>query len=851
MSRLFGIFSNSTSNPADRNAKGATDPTAKTPSKEQSSSITVNDFQQTNNSRSLPLLRRLAAPQPATLLSESADQGHTTYASDDDSSLSNIADFVVQERPLFSRESRSESTATRSEQGDTYEQGHARNAPEGTLSRVSNAKPMMPSTAFSLTSRSSNPTHTFDSVPVHVGSEKPLAEGQSEMKNDYVRRRMDLFKKFKAIEDYITHDLNVVSNAERDSPTRKVETQQELSTSLQPALDEPVSNEPNPASSMPRRVRIDHRPVPSDDDVSFTSAPEDLADSNEGDENTTRNKSPQQNDPSDFEKSPKSSVESPTVESMTTSSSSRSRGDRFCDHPGPAGMNPDVYHLRGGGMVDFSGALIDESLRPSRQYPLSMLPSNGLSGVNAHGFMDGPVTDAVVEENAKVHRTRRDSHAAFLKTLAESQDSKGRRVTENEMDPQSGMRRTRSGLRQRIAATARLLPRGRSFPRLRTWGDGIKQDWKSTERSKSMSRHSKERDVKVEKAGEKQVKRPIHEVTADVSTAKDEKSGAGEKTRQPKVAYVGEVARACKGTQGGTKECIEKRVKQNEKNMEMEKMINSPVLDGASHSESGTKASRRIDSVVRSAAQAAEKRAAENKTAFAKAEEDSVTLEEQGTKRCMLVSGRTQVGPSNEEAEAADKCKLKLENDRTREPAIVQAVERKGEKNRESKAEVRMSSSGFENSEGATAPMVTIERVIRRVKADGSSETVRRKIRLRPERVLGNGDVVVKRTLQRMKEDGSGTEILTVRQVIPRRRKEGGGCLNVECGNAREDVKMEEQRKCGSRSKSLPGKEGRQGIEGKGSGENEDEKEEKERGVWKRVWSFQGRDGGGMRVRRK
>lgn len=66
--------------------------------------------------------------------------------------------------------------------------------------------------------------------------------------------------------------------------------------------------------------------------------------------------------------------------------------------------------------------------------------------------------------------------------------------------------------------------------------------------------------------------------------------------------------------------------------------------------------------------------------------------------------------------------------------------------------------------------LVTIRRVVRRVLADGSEEVVTYNVQVKAERVLGNGDVVVKRKMRRAKDDGTGTELLTVMQVIPRAR---------------------------------------------------------------------------------
>lgn len=74
---------------------------------------------------------------------------------------------------------------------------------------------------------------------------------------------------------------------------------------------------------------------------------------------------------------------------------------------------------------------------------------------------------------------------------------------------------------------------------------------------------------------------------------------------------------------------------------------------------------------------------------------------------------------------------------------------------------------------------VTIKRVIRRVRRDGTEELVTKRVRVKPERVLPNGDVVIKRTMKRTKDDGSGTETLTVLQVIPR-RKNGKSCAHNE-----------------------------------------------------------------------
>eukprot|EP00178_Gracilaria_changii_P015894 TRINITY_DN4467_c0_g1_i1.p1 TRINITY_DN4467_c0_g1~~TRINITY_DN4467_c0_g1_i1.p1 ORF type:complete len:692 (-),score=177.99 TRINITY_DN4467_c0_g1_i1:420-2438(-) len=82
--------------------------------------------------------------------------------------------------------------------------------------------------------------------------------------------------------------------------------------------------------------------------------------------------------------------------------------------------------------------------------------------------------------------------------------------------------------------------------------------------------------------------------------------------------------------------------------------------------------------------------------------------------------------------------------------------------------------------QGATSPparaqrpqhddMVTIERRIRRTHADGRVELLTRRVRVRAERVLGNGDVIVKRRVTRQRAEGGGTELMTVRQLISKK----------------------------------------------------------------------------------
>lgn len=69
---------------------------------------------------------------------------------------------------------------------------------------------------------------------------------------------------------------------------------------------------------------------------------------------------------------------------------------------------------------------------------------------------------------------------------------------------------------------------------------------------------------------------------------------------------------------------------------------------------------------------------------------------------------------------------------------------------------------------------VTIKKVIRRKKADGSEEIVTKRVRERPTAVRPNGDVVVQRTVRRLKKDGSGEkETVVIEKIIPRRGDSG------------------------------------------------------------------------------
>lgn len=70
-----------------------------------------------------------------------------------------------------------------------------------------------------------------------------------------------------------------------------------------------------------------------------------------------------------------------------------------------------------------------------------------------------------------------------------------------------------------------------------------------------------------------------------------------------------------------------------------------------------------------------------------------------------------------------------------------------------------------------TPNYVTVQRVIKRTNADGTVDLVTRRVRLRPERVLPNGDVVVRRTIRRKGPDGVLEDVVED-QVIRRRRTE-------------------------------------------------------------------------------
>lgn len=88
-----------------------------------------------------------------------------------------------------------------------------------------------------------------------------------------------------------------------------------------------------------------------------------------------------------------------------------------------------------------------------------------------------------------------------------------------------------------------------------------------------------------------------------------------------------------------------------------------------------------------------------------------------------------------------------------------------------------------------TKNMVTIRRVVKRVLANGSVEVVTYNVQVKPERVLDNGDVVIKRKMRRAKDDGSGTELLTVMQVIPRARENS---FVMDCGTASPSVNIKD-----------------------------------------------------------
>lgn len=133
---------------------------------------------------------------------------------------------------------------------------------------------------------------------------------------------------------------------------------------------------------------------------------------------------------------------------------------------------------------------------------------------------------------------------------------------------------------------------------------------------------------------------------------------------------------------------------------------------------------------------------------------------------------------------------------------------------------------------------VTIRRVVRQTMKDGRVRMVTNLERVRPERVLENGDVVVKRVMKREKEGGGGVETLSVLQVIPRSRKreeagkkKAAGKENVKGGGneheEQEFIRLKE------RSASLPVRRStRGGAEGRGEGKGEGDE------IWDRARSF-------------
>jgi hypothetical protein len=80
---------------------------------------------------------------------------------------------------------------------------------------------------------------------------------------------------------------------------------------------------------------------------------------------------------------------------------------------------------------------------------------------------------------------------------------------------------------------------------------------------------------------------------------------------------------------------------------------------------------------------------------------------------------------------------------------------------------------------------VVVKRVIRRLKTDGSTQLVTRRVRVKPLRVHSNGDVVVRRKVMRPKDDGSGDVEPVLVECIIRKRPSSPAQSSTEALNSK------------------------------------------------------------------
>lgn len=802
---------------------------------------------------------------------------------------SDVADAVVNEKPVLSGEhsvlSKVESAKGDIESTTVASKNVGRDALKSStpVPMTSNREQLHP-----------NAFHIPAPAALRERVQNVSAESAAALKKESVKKRTDLFKRFKMIQEKAKFDVNAPGPKTTAQPrASQAENEEPAKAPLVPAEDKPVPSESNRTEDYSAaKLSQPAAPVPSDDNVSFMSAPEDFSPEKNAratEKSIVAAKSEQDNASEGGSSPGQASQTSPTVESMTTSSSSQSRGDRYCTHPGAFDANTDVYNMNSTAPVQAQGTVLgDTTSHPLNHFGMPVSRTAPITGVNAHGFMDGPVFEAVIEDAGRLRHTRRDSHAAYVQAYPETvpkepvlslpeanngqitraNNSEAPSATTVEKTGEVQMRKTKSGLQKRLTkakdagagmvARAKKIPRGASFPRLRAWGDNNAAENESSDRTKSQARHSDAKPVKaknespaikpaaqppvdVSKEGktfgeatvesnkgtepaastsdEASVKKPeavtVEQATASRTGSSDtqetavtsKSSTTAAKTQPTAKKVVSEEKTAVTGakkTQAVPKEALSvskaarppenvvsdsKKAQLNVKKAVSEeglktKSAGKTVLEDVKKIQptakvlSDEKAKTTVKVVskdtqnVQPAARklvsdlkkpqakvmnvvVAEKTSTPNKaTKVNPIEKPKVHAKAQPvapTEKSKMRAKATKAVPT-ENTKAAVKAKKIVSEDKVK-AAVKEKQEVSGTKSRDKPA------------------YVTIQRVIRRVKRDGTEEVISKKIRLKPEQVLPNGDVVVRRTMKRMKDDGSGHETLTVMQVIPRKRK--------------------------------------------------------------------------------
>lgn len=829
--------------------------------------------QESKGANRTTLAKQSASKHPILL------EGDPQISSFDVSDLADVADAVVDEKPILDERPVPSNI-----------ESPKRNIESTTIaSRRAGRDAQMSSTPVPMTSSREqvhpNAFHIPAPAALRERVQNVSAESAAALKKESVKKRADLFKRFKLIQEKAKFDVNAPdpkttpqarsSKADSDEPARAL---------LVPATDKSVLSESKRTEDYPTaKVNQPVASPPSDDTVSFLSAPEDFSPEKNAKAAAKNIVLSKEGEASEGGNSPgKESLTSPTVESVTTSSSSQSRGDRYCTHPGAFAVTTDVYNMRSTAPVQAQGNIVgDTASHPLSHFGMPVAGTAPTTGVSAHGFMDGPVFEAVIEDGGRLRRTRRDSHAAYVHAHAEkvpkepvlsSDDQETRANTSEapssttvEKTGEGQMRKTKSGLQKRLAkakdagagmvARAKKVPRGASFPRLRSWGDSNSAGNKSADHTKSQGQHSDAKPVKAK--NESPAIKPAAELSAEVSKEnkslgeatvegnKGIESASSTSNEDPEVVTVEKETASKSGSsdtagpavnsmssttaaktqpkerksipeehtavtepkkvQAGPKEAVSVgKAALPTKNMVTDSKKSPPSVNKVILAEEGPKAksaqrtlledTKKIQPIAKvelakraqttakvvsketKNIQLADKPVSDqNKpqatvTKVVSAEQTSMPNKATKmipTEKPKLLAKAPQVIPTEQ-----FKVRAKTTNAVPTENTKITVKAKKVVSEDKAKAPVKAKQEEVNIDKSRDEPAyVTVQRLIRRVKRDGTEEVISKKIRVKPEQVLPNGDVVVRRTMKRMKDDGSGHETLTVMQVIPRRRK--------------------------------------------------------------------------------